>query len=175
MSKTILQFSILFVVLVLAQAIMFNNICLFNLAVPFFFIYFIIRLPITLSESWALTFSFLAGLIVDIFANTQGMNALACTILSVMRKPVLHLYFSRDDELTIPEPSMRSLGMGVYIKYLFTMVAIYSTVIFLIEAFSFFDPIRLLLRILCSSLLTFLLLLGLDNVVSRSREYEKRL
>ena len=95
MSKTILQFSILFVVLVLAQAIMFNNICLFNLAVPFFFIYFIIRLPITLSESWALTFSFLAGLIVDIFANTQGMNALACTILSVMRKPVLHLYFSR--------------------------------------------------------------------------------
>lgn len=169
MTKTIIQFSILFIVLVLAQAIMFNNICLFNLAVPFFFIYFIIRLPVTLAGGWVVTLSFFAGLIVDIFANTQGMNALACTLLSVMRRPVLRLYFPREDELTNPEPSIRSLGMEVYIKYLFTMVAIYCTIIFLIEAFSFFDPIRLLLRIVCSSLLTFLLLLGLDNVMSRSR------
>ncbi|MCM1503958.1 MAG: rod shape-determining protein MreD [Muribaculum sp.] len=169
MTKTIVQFSILFVVLVLAQAIMFNNICLFNLAVPFFFIYFIIRLPITLSEGWVMTFSFLAGLIVDMFANTQGMNALACTLLAAARRPVLHLYFPREDELTIPEPSIKSLGLDVYVKYMFTMVAIYSTAIFVIEAFSFFDPIRLALRVLCSTLLTFLLLLGLDNVMSRSR------
>ncbi len=169
MTKTVVQFAILFVVLVLAQAIMFNNICLFNLAVPFFFIYFIIRLPVTLAGGWVITFSFLAGLIVDMFANTQGMNALACTLLSVMRRPVLRLYFPREDELTNPEPSIKSLGMEVYVKYLFTMVALYSTFIFLIEAFSFFDPVRLVLRILCSTLLTFLLLLGLDNVMSRSR------
>lgn len=169
MTKTIVQFAVLFIVLVLAQAVMFNNICLFNLAVPFFFIYFIIRLPITLSEGWVMTLSFLAGLIVDIFANTQGMNALACTFLAAVRRPVLHLYFPREDELTIPEPSIKSLGVDVYVKYMFTMVAIYSTVIFVIEAFSFFDPFRLVLRILCSTLLTFLLLLGLDNVMSRSR------
>lgn len=76
MTKSIVQFSLLFVILVLAQAIVFNNICLFNVAVPFVFIYFIISLPITLSTNWVLTLSFLAGLSVDIFANTQGMNAL---------------------------------------------------------------------------------------------------
>lgn len=169
MSKTIIQFAILFVVLVLAQAVMFNNICLFNFAVPFFFIYFIIRLPVTLAGGWVITLSFLAGLVVDIFANTQGMNALACTVLSVLRRPVLRLYFPREEELSIPELSIKSLGMEVYVKYLFTMVTLYSAFIFLLEAFSFFDPIRLLLRIVCSSLLTFLLLLGLDNVMSRSR------
>ncbi len=51
MTKSIVQFSLLFVILVLAQAIVFNNICLFNVAVPFVFIYFIISLPITLSTN----------------------------------------------------------------------------------------------------------------------------
>ena len=117
MTKSIVQFSLLFVILVLAQAIVFNNICLFNVAVPFVFIYFIISLPITLSTNWVLTLSFIAGLSVDIFANTQGMNALACTLIAMSRRSILHLYFPREDELTIPEPSIKSLGMEVYVKF----------------------------------------------------------
>lgn len=167
MNKTIIQFSALFIVLVLLQAMVFNNICLFNVAVPFVFIYFIVYLPVTLSVNWVLTLSFLAGLCVDIFANTQGMNALACTVIAMSRRSVLHRFFPREDELSIPEPSIRSLGQEVYMKYLFTMVLLYCTMIFLIEAFSFFDIWRLLLRILCSTLLTFLLLLGIDSVMSR--------
>lgn len=169
MTKSIVQFSLLFVILVLAQAIVFNNICLFNVAVSFVFIYFIISLPITLSTNWVLTLSFIAGLSVDIFANTQGMNALACTLIAMSRRSILHLYFPREDELTIPEPSIKSLGMEVYVKYLFTLVLLYCTIIFLIEAFSFFNVLQLALRILCSTLLSFLLLLGLDSIMSQSR------
>ena len=167
MTKTIIQFSILFVVLVLLQAMVFNNICLFNVAVPFVFIYFIIYLPLTLSVNWVLTLAFIAGLSVDIFANTQGMNSLACTIIAMSRHSILHFYFPREDELSIPEPSVRSLGQEVYMKYLFTIVLIYCITIFMVEAFSFFDFWRLLLRIICSTILTFFLLLGLDSVVSR--------
>jgi hypothetical protein len=145
----------------------FNNICLFNYAVPFVFIYFILRLPITLSTNWVLTFAFISGLCVDIFANTPGMNALACTLSAMSRRTILHLYFPREDELSIPEPSIRSLGVDVYGKYLFTMVFLYCCYIFLIEAFSFFDILRLVLRIVSSTILTFLLLLGLDSIMSR--------
>lgn len=167
MTKTILQFSLMFVILVLAQGIIFNNICLFDVAVPFVFIYFIIHLPVTLSTNWLLTVSFLAGLSVDIFANTAGMNALACTIIAMSRRTILHLYFPREDELTIPEPSMRSLGLDVYMKYLFTVVLLYCIIIYLIEAFSIFDITRLLMRIGASTLLTFVLLLAIDSAVSR--------
>ena len=167
MTKTIIQFAILTVVLILAQAMVFNNICLFNVAVPFVFIYVLVRLPLNLSVNWVLTIGFLTGLSVDIFANTQGMNALACTILAMSRRNVLHLYFPREDELTDPEPSAKSLGLDVYMKYLFTLVLLYCAVIFLIEACSFFDPVRLGLRIVCSSVLSFLLLLGLDSLLSR--------
>lgn len=167
MTKNIVIFTILFIVLVAAQAVLFNNICLFNVAVPFVYIYFIISLPLTLSTNWILTLSFLLGLSVDIFADTQGMNALACTITGMSKHGILHLYFSREDELTIPEPSIRALGIEVYAKYLFTMTLLFCVSIFLIEACSFFDPVRLLLRIGASTLLTFFLLLGLDSVMSQ--------
>ena len=167
MTKTIVQFSILLVILIISQVMVFNNICLFNYAVPFVFIYSILRLPITLSTNWVLTFSFIAGLCVDIFANTPGMNALACTLSAMSRRTILHLYFPSEDELSIPEPSIRSLGFDVYAKYLFTMVFLYCCYIFIIEACSFFDILRLILRIVSSTILTFLLLLGLDSILSR--------
>ncbi len=169
MSKTIAQFSILFVVLVLAQAVVFNNICLFNVAVPFVFIYVVIKLPVMMSVNWVLTVAFFAGLTVDIFSNTQGMNSLACTLMAMVRRTALHLYFPREDELTTPEPTIASLGIEVYSKYLITLVTFYCAMIFLIEACSFFDPIQLILRIVSSSVLTFILLIGLDSILSQKR------
>lgn len=169
MTKTILQFLLLFIVLILLQAIVFNNICLFGVAVPFVFIYFIVHLPITLSSNWLLTLSFLTGLTIDIFANTQGMNALACTIVAMSRHSILHWYFPREDELTIPEPSIRSLGFEYFAKYLFTFVLLYCTIIFLIESFSLFNIVRLALRIICSTFLTFLILLGVDSMLSQGK------
>lgn len=170
MSKTILHFFFLFIIMLLTQVIVFNHIVLFNVAMLVIFIYFIIRLPITLSVNWVMTLSFFLGLSIDIFSDTQGMNSLACTILAVLRRPIFRLYFPREDDLTIPEPSIRSLGIGIYIKYLFSMVLMYCTLIFMIEAFTFFNPLQLILRIICSSALSFLLILGIDSLTLSRRE-----
>lgn len=96
MSKTTLQFLLLGFILVLAQVIVFNHICLFNMAVPMVFFYLIIRLPITLSVNWLLTIGFFLGLTVDIFSDTYGMNALACTVEAMLRRPILRLYVPRE-------------------------------------------------------------------------------
>ena len=170
MSKTALQFLLLGFILVLAQVIVFNHICIFNVAVPMVFIYLIVRLPITLSPNWVLTISFFLGLIVDIFSDTYGMNALACTILAMVRRPVLRLYVPREEDLTRPEPSMQSLGTAVYMKYLLTMTLIYCALIFIIEAFTFFNPLQLVLRILFSTLLSMILMLGIDAIMTPRSE-----
>lgn len=157
----------------LAQVIVFNHICLFNVAVPMVFIYLIFRLPITLSLNWTLTVSFFLGLIVDIFSDTYGMNAVACTVVAMLKHPVLRLYVPREEDLTRPEPSMLSLGVAVYMKYLLTMTVIYCTLIFIIEAFTFFNPLQLVLRIVFSTILSMIIMLGIDSLMtSRS---EKRL
>ena len=172
MSKTVLQF-ILGFILVLAQVIVFNHICLFNVAVPLVFIYLLVRLPITLSVNWMLTIGFFLGLTVDIFSDTYGMNTLACTIEAMMRKPILRLYVPREEDLTRPEPSMYSLGTATYLKYLLTLTLLYCSLIFLIEAFTFFNPVRLLLRIVFSTILSMALMIGIDSFMTP--QSEKRL
>lgn len=173
MSKTVLQFILLGFILVLAQVIVFNHICLFNVAVPLVFIYLLVRLPITLSVNWMLTIGFFLGLTVDIFSDTYGMNTLACTIEAMVRKPILRLYVPREEDLTRPEPSMYSLGTATYLKYLLTMTLLYCAIIFLIEAFTFFNPVRLLLRIVFSTILSMALMVGIDSFMTP--QSEKRL
>lgn len=170
MSKTTLQFLLLGLILVLAQVIVFNHICLFNVAVPMVFIYLIFRLPITLSLNWTLTVSFFLGLIVDIFSDTYGMNAVACTVVAMLKRPVLRLYVPREEDLTCPEPSMLSLGVAVYMKYLLTMTVIYCTLIFIIEAFTFFNPLQLVLRIVFSTILSMIIMLGIDSLMTPRSE-----
>ncbi|ROT01060.1 rod shape-determining protein MreD [Muribaculaceae bacterium Isolate-084 (Janvier)] len=160
-------------ILVLAQVIVFNHICLFNVAVPLVFIYLLVRLPITLSVNWMLTIGFFLGLTVDIFSDTYGMNTLACTIEAMMRKPILRLYVPREEDLTRPEPSMYSLGTATYLKYLLTLTLLYCSLIFLIEAFTFFNPVRLLLRIVFSTILSMALMIGIDSFMTP--QSEKRL
>ncbi len=163
MSKLTLQFILLGVILVFAQVIVFNHICLFNVGVPMVFIYLIIRLPITLAVNWVLTIGFFLGLIVDVFSDTYGMNAVACTVLAMLKRPVLRLYVPR-------EPSMMSLGAGVYMKYLLTLTLIYCALIFTIEAFTFFNPLQLVLRIIFSTFLSMIIMLGIDSIMTPRSE-----
>ncbi|MCM1071633.1 MAG: hypothetical protein NC210_07110 [[Clostridium] fimetarium] len=169
MAKEILKYILWFAALVAAQVMLFNNLCLFNVAIPLVFIYFIIKLPVTLGVNWVMTLSFLLGLTIDIFSNTQGMNALACTILGALRMPVLHLYFPRDDELSNPSPSSRTLGPAVFMKYLATCVVLYCALFFLIESFTFFNFGLTLMRIAASSALTFVIILAVDTIPGSRR------
>lgn len=169
MAKEILKYLLLFVMLVVVQVVVFNHLCLFNVAVPLVFIYFIIKLPVNLPVNWAMTVSFMLGLMVDIFSNTQGMNALGCTILAALRMPMLRLYFPREEDMTNPEPSLRTLGPGVYMKYLITVVAVYCAMFFLIEAFTFYNWWLMMSRIAASSLLTFIILLAFDSLTAKAR------
>ena len=93
MNKTIIQFVLLFIVLTLLQVVC-NKIILFDLATPIIFIYLLFRLPINLAKSWVFTIAFMTGLIIDVFGNTAGMNALACTLTSALRLPVFNFYIT---------------------------------------------------------------------------------
>lgn len=170
MAKTVIQFTVLFIVLVLAQVLVFNHLYLFNSALPLAFIYFIMRLPISLSTISVMSLSFLLGLTIDIFSNTAGMNALACTLLAVMRMPVFHLYAPREDDINNLEPSVKTLGIATYTKYAISISLIYCTVFFIIESFSFFNPTKLVLRICGSTILTFIFLMCIDFLINQRRE-----
>ena len=168
--KLAIQILLAFLLLVPAQAVIFNHLALFNVALPIVFIYIVIMLPVTLGTNWSTTTGFLAGLAVDMFCDTAGVNALSCTVLAFARKPVFHLYVSTDDDLAGRSPSTRSMGHAAFMKFLITMVLFYCSMVFTIEAFQFFNFRLLVLRIAASAIYSFILLYALDYAVSRGRE-----
>lgn len=170
MTKFAIKYALAFLLLIPAQAIAFNHMILFNVAVPLVFLWLIIGLPVTLGTNASLFLGFLAGLTLDIFCDTPGVNALCCTILAFIRKPVFHLYVSMDDDLAGRSPSSRSMGAAAYMKYMFTMVLLYSIMMFTVEAFQIFHFWLLLLRILGTTVYTFLMLYAIDNIKLGSRE-----
>lgn len=170
MTKTILNFTILFILFVLAQAILFNHLDIFGVAVPLVFIFWIIILPVNTGLNKVLILSFLLGFCVDLFSDTPGMNALACTILAGLRLPVLRLYFPREDDMTNPIPSIRSLGVGVFAKYSFTATLVYCALYYSIEAFSFFSIWRLVYSIIASTLTSFLIIFVIATLFNRDRK-----
>ena len=169
MKNSLLHFLILFVALLVAQIIC-SKIILFGVAMPIIYIYLILRLPLNYSLNWTLTIAFLFGLFVDMFNNTQGMNALACVMMTIVRRPVFNLFNLKDDEDSDPVPSIDSLGIANYLKYMAMLVAVYCTVLFLTQAFTLHNFPLTLLRIIASSVLSILLIFSIDSLVSTERE-----
>ena len=169
MTKTIVQFILLFLALMVLQLVC-NKIILFNVAMPVVFISLILRLPVNLHTGWVLTIAFVTGLVIDIFNNTPGMNALACTIVAAIRRPVFNTFVSRENDMNIPIPSVDSMGVGDYFKYMATIVTIYCALVFLIQAFTLHNILLTLARIAASSVLSIIIIFGLDTLVSTRRE-----
>ena len=161
-------------ILIPAQAVFFNHLVLFNVAVPLTFIFVIVTLPITYSANRAMTIGFLLGLAVDALSNTPGVNALCCTLLAFMRKPIFHLYVPTDNDLAEQRPSLRTMDTASFLKYALTMCVVYCLLLFTIEAFQIFNFRLYLLRVVTSSLYTFLIIYALAGL-SGSSSHEKRL
>lgn len=170
MNNFTIKFIIAFLLMIPLQGIVFNHIVLFNVAVPMVFTYLVIMLPVTLGTNLSVLLGFLSGFAVDVFSDTPGVNALSCTILSFVRKPVFHLYVSIDDDLAGRSPSVRTMGIPAYSKYLFTMVLLYCLVVFTIEAFQFVNIRLTILRTVASTLYTFVLIFAIDSLTLRRRE-----
>lgn len=165
MPRQLTTYLLLFVILLLAQVLICNNILLFGIAMPVIFIYLIIRLPMSMSVSGVLTIGFLYGAMVDIFSDTAGVNAISCTVLALLRKPVYKLFIGHDSDMAGLTPSISTLGFFTYIKYMLTLVVIYFVISYILIYFSFLHLTDLLGRILSSAGITALLLIGIDCLI----------
>ena len=152
MGRTTIQFIVLWVVLVLVQAI-FSKIMLFDVATPIVF-----------------TGAFITGLTIDMYNNTQGMNALSSLLISSIRTKVFYTFVTRDDETVHIIPSIKSVGTGNYLKYAGSLTFIYCLLVFFIQAFTFHNVPLTLMRIVCSFALSLVLIYAIDSLVNTRRE-----
>lgn len=168
MNKSVFSYILLFVVLVFLQALLMNHIVLFNSAVCFVFIYFIIKLPLNVPPNLLLTLGFLLGLSVDMLSDTPGLNALCCTILASLKRPVFFAYEQHDDKKRAISPAIGTIGFFNFCKYILSMSAIYCLMAFMVEYIEFTDILGILIKSGASTLFTFSVMLAIDSLVYKN-------
>lgn len=164
--QLVLQNIVRFVLLILVQVFVLDNIQFLGYATPMIYVLFILSLPVRFHRGALLILAFVMGLIIDMFSNTMGLHAFASVFVAFLRTPVIRMFVPLD-EGSDPSPSFRSFGVSPYIKYVVTLVLAHHTVLFLIESFSFINFSLLIPRILVSSIVTILLIFGIQSLKSR--------
>ncbi|MBF6627149.1 MAG: rod shape-determining protein MreD [Proteiniphilum sp.] len=161
---------VLFVLLILLQVLLLNRISLFGLATPVLYGYFMLKLPRGRNLFYVIISAFLMGLIIDIFLNTPGMNAAAITIVAALRKPVMSLFFDKEeyDEFV---PGIYTSG-GPFVRFTFFIVFLHLTILFFIESFTLFNLMTTFLRIVTSAAITILLIITMDSLMYRRKASE---
>lgn len=164
MKASPVYYILIYIILMFFQITVFGNVALFGYATPFLFLYFIIKLPATMSPNWVMTLAFITGVILDIFFSTPGMYSLSATLAAFMRKPYITLVLQRDDEASSMTPSVKSLGAAPFTVYALLIILTFSSAVFIIQAFSIFNFARLLLQVLSSTFLTYILVIALERI-----------
>ncbi len=159
-----LQSLIRFIVLVLVQVLILNNINFLGFINPYLYILFIITLPINLARSYLLLIAFVLGLSIDIFTGTLGMHACATVAAAFVRAPLIKFFAPRDSNYELESPSMRNFGTLNFIYYAALMVFVHHTVLFMVDAFSFHRIGYTILLILSNVIFTLALLIGIESV-----------
>jgi rod shape-determining protein MreD len=144
-----------FVVLILAQVLVFNNINFLGNINPYPYILFILLFPINNNRTLFIFLSFMLGLFVDLFSDSGGIHAAACVTIAFIRPPVLKFAFGMIYEhQTI---KFNNTEFSNRIVYFSILVVIHHLIMFLLEIFNISNIIFVLQKTLFSSIFTILI------------------
>jgi len=159
----VLQNIFRFFLLVLFQVLVLNNIQFLGYINPYVYILFILALPVRTPRWFSLLLAFGLGLTLDMFSNTGGMHAFATVMVAFLRDGTIKL-FTAIDEGNNPTPSFHSFGVSAYVKYVVLLVFVHHTTLFIMESFSLMHFWLMLAKILLSTFVTVLLILGIQSL-----------
>ena len=162
----VLQNIFRFILLVLFQVLVLNNIQFLGYIIPYVYILFILALPVRTPRWLALLLAFGLGLTIDMFSNTMGMHAFAAVMVAFLRNGTIKLFIAIE-EGNNPTPSFHSFGVSAYIKYIVLLVFIHHTTLFLLESLSFAHFWLTLAKIILSTGVTVLLIMGIQSLNKR--------
>lgn len=146
------------IVVVLLQILLLNNLHFMGVVNPCIYILFLLALPAEMNKMVQLGVGFALGLLMDMFCNSPGVHAAACTAVCFARPYVLSRLV-QDEERLVGTLNSLSLGVEAYIRYVIILTLIHHTLVFSLSAFTLHAFWLTLLQIVLSSLLTIGLIL----------------
>ena len=152
-----------FVILVLVQGVVIGQMETSRFAVPYLYIYYLLKLPSDTGRKELLFHAFFLGLCVDMFSNTPGLNITASLWLAMARPQLLRWQTSRDASESF-SPGMKSMRFGPFFRYIFPSVMFHSFVLNFVDAFSLVRVEQVVLNALADTLVTVVLIVIIELV-----------
>jgi len=159
MIRQFIGYPLQFILLVIVQVLVLNNIQFSGYVNPFLYILFVLWLPIEMPKWLVLLLSMAIGLAVDIFSDTLGMHTSASIFLGFCRPYILNVLAPRDGYELNQKPSIQDLGFNWFITYSALCVLVHHVFLFFVEVFRFSEPFSTLGRSLASAFFTLILIL----------------
>lgn len=141
-----------FILLLLAQVLIFNRIDLFGFINPFPYILFIILYPVNGNKMGLLVASFFLGLIMDMFWNSGGVHAASCLVLAYFRPSIFKFSFGLSYEYQTVK--LNDVLTPERFSFILISVVIHHFTLFVLEVFKISFLWDIFLRTLLSTLFT---------------------
>lgn len=168
MIKDFGKYALIFIVLVLLQVLILNNIQLSGLINPYIYILFVLLLPFNIPGYLLLGLSFFMGITIDIFDSTPGIHAAATVFLGFLRPTIARLISSRELIEKGTTPNMAQLGFASFLKYTVIAVIVHHFFLFYAEVFSFAGFFETFLRFLLSSAFSIVIILASQFIIFKN-------
>ena len=154
----LLTYIVRFVLLIMLQLLVVNNLELTTYINPFIYIIFILSLPVNMKPWIVLTISFFTGMVMDSFYSTPGLHMGATIFMGYLRGFYLRIAANKEDFESIISPSVADKGIVWFLVYALSLTIAHHLFLFFFEVYSFFEFFRTLLRISGSALFSVLLI-----------------
>lgn len=168
MNSVIASNSIRFILLLLAQVMICNNINFYGYINPYIYVVFIFLFPIRDNRLVLLLVSFMLGMMVDIFSDSGGVHAAAAVCLAYSRPILLKTSFGMLYEHHSIKFSHTEIGS--LITYVTIGTLIHHVVLFSLEIFNISNILLILQKTLFSSIFTIVLSVLIIILFSRNRK-----
>ena len=169
MSKIVVNI-LRFIILAAIQVFLLKNIVFYGLNMPYLYILFILLLPFE-TPNWLLFFlAFLMGFTIDLFNDTFGLHAAACTILAFVRVVFISVTVQKDNYDSDPEPSLSIMGFRWFFFYALILTLFHHFFLLNLEVFRFSEISSTLSRVILSSLFTLTLIFISEILFFRKKQ-----
>ncbi|UOR04240.1 hypothetical protein MUN82_14965 [Hymenobacter aerilatus] len=146
-----------------------SNFVLFDLGWNFFYLGFLLFLPIETPIVVQLLLGFVLGFTVDVFQDTGGLYTASAVFTAYLRPWVLRLLTPRDGYDAADSVNIHQMGWQWMMVYLILLIALHHVAFFLLELGSFLSLGFTMAKILVSTLYTTLVMLIVQLVFFPTR------
>jgi hypothetical protein len=137
MTRTLFPTVLSFIAFLIAQVVFFKNAVFMHTAFCFFYIGFLLRLPVQVTPIPTMLSAFAMGLLVDMFYDSMGLHAMAGVMVAFVRPYWLSVLTPQGGYDSSVRPAAGLYGYTWFLVYIIPLLLIHHGLIFFTEAGGF--------------------------------------